>query len=383
MERIMTPVPAVRGAGQAVEPGPRGAAPELTVVIPTFCERENIALVIERVDAALAGVAWEIIFVDDDSPDGTAAEINAIAAHDARIRGIRRVGRRGLAGACIEGMLASQAPYVAVMDADLQHDERLLTEMLERLYGGYDVAVGSRRLETPVAGLTPARQSGSRLANLVTRKLFGIDVSDPMTGFFMLRRSLIEAVAPRLSPHGFKLLVDILASAGKDVRVVDLPFDFRSRQHGESKLDNQVVIDFLELLVAKLSHGLVPDRFVSFMLVGLSGIGVHLVVLAIMHYTTAISFTWAQIVATGAAMASNFFLNNALTYRAQRLSGIRAAIGLVVFSLICSVGVVSNIGVASWIYTQDHSWWFAGLLGSIVSAVWNYAVSRTLVWRVR
>ena len=385
MEQIVTPEPAVKSIGQVPEPDPGlgGAAAELTVVIPTFCERENVAPVIARVGAVLAGVAWEIVFVDDDSPDGTAAEINRLGAEDARVRCIRRIGRRGLAGACIEGMLASQAPYVAVMDADLQHDERLLADMLDRLRNGYDVAVGSRRLEAPAEGLTSARQSGSRMANTLVRKLFGIDVSDPMTGFFMLRRSVIEDVAPHLSPHGFKLLVDILASAGKEVRVVDLPFDFRPRQHGESKLDSQVMVDFLELLVAKLSRGYIPDRFVSFMLVGLSGIGMHLIVLALVHYTTAVGFTWAQVIATIVAMASNFFLNNALTYRAERFTGINAAIGLIVFSLICSVGVVSNIGVAHWIYMQDRNWWFAGLLGSVVSAVWNYAVSRTLVWRVR
>ena len=196
----------------------------------------------------------------------------------------------------------------------------------------------------------------------------------------MLQRSLIDAIAPRLTTRGFKILIDILASAGRDIRVLELPYQFRVRRHGDSKLDNLVVLDFLELLIAKMSRGIIPDRFLSFLLIGASGIAVHLAVLTL---TSTIDFTRAQTIATVAAMASNFFLNNALTYRDQRLTGINAALGLVMFSLICSIGVVSNISVASWLYSQDHRWWVAGLLGAIVSAVWNYAVSRTLVWRVR
>jgi dolichol-phosphate mannosyltransferase len=366
----------------AREPAP---APELSVVIPTFCERDNIAAVIERVDAALPGVAWEIIFVDDDSPDGTAALAKSIGAEDARVRCIRRIGRRGLAGACVEGMLASQAACVAVMDADLQHDERLLAEMLARLRAKTaDLVIGTRYIAGGSAeGLSAARHSHSRLANVLARKLLGIELSDPMSGFFMLRRSLLDAVAPDLSARGFKILLDILASAGKDMRVVELPYRFRARQHGVSKLDTQVVLDFLELLIAKWSRGLVPDRFLSFLLIGASGVVVHLLVLTLAHVMSAVGFTAAQAIATAVAMASNFFLNNALTYRDQRLTGMNAVLGLILFSLICSVGVVSNISVASLLYNHDRSWWAAGLLGSLVSAVWNYAVSRALVWRMR
>jgi dolichol-phosphate mannosyltransferase len=385
MAAAMIPEAGARGAERAHAPGPGRGAPELTVVIPTFCEHDNVATLLGRIESTLAGVDWEVIFVDDDSPDGTAARVKAIGAEDARIRCIRRIGRRGLAGACVEGMLASQARYLAVMDADLQHDERLLVDMLARLREtDADLVIGARYIEGGSAeGLSQARQSTSRWANLLARKLLGIDVADPMSGFFMLRRSLIDAIAPRLSPRGFKILLDILASGGKDTRVIELPYAFRRRQHGSSKLDIRVGLDFLELLVAKLSRGIVPDRFVSFMLIGLSGVGVHLAVLAFVHQLTALTFTWAQTIATGVAMVSNFFLNNALTYRDQRLTGLDAVVGLIVFSLICSVGVVSNIGVASWLYTQDRSWWLAGLLGSIVSAVWNYAVSRALVWRLR
>jgi dolichol-phosphate mannosyltransferase len=358
-------------------------APELTVVVPTFNEVPNVPIVVERVARVLAGVAWEIIFVDDDSPDGTAAIAKALGDHDARVRCIRRVGRRGLAGACVEGMLASSARFVAVMDADLQHDEALLAEMLSRLRGGrYDLVVGSRYLtEGNADGLSRPRLLSSRLAGMVSRRLLKVDASDPMSGFFMLRRQLAEDIAPSLSSHGFKILADILSSSPSPLRVSELPYGFRARLHGASKLDSQVALDFLGLLISKASRNALPVRFVSFLLVGASGIVVHLVVLKALLSLFGLSFAAAQTLATLVAMTSNFFLNNAVTYRDQRLAGVDALKGLLTFYVICAIGAASNIGVATWLYSNRPVWWLAGLLGSIVGAVWNYAVSSALVWR--
>jgi dolichol-phosphate mannosyltransferase len=357
--------------------------PELTVVVPTFNEGPNVPIVVERVARVLAGVAWEIIFVDDDSPDGTAAIVKALGDHDARVRCIRRVGRRGLAGACVEGMLASSARFVAVMDADLQHDEALLAEMLSRLRGGrYDLVVGSRYLADGNAdGLSRPRLLSSRLAGMVSRRLLKVDASDPMSGFFMLRRQLVEDIAPSLSSHGFKILADILSSSPSPLRVSELPYGFRARLHGASKLDSQVALDFLGLLVSKASRNALPVRFVSFLLVGASGIIVHLVVLKGLLSLLGLSFAAAQTLATFVAMTSNFFLNNAVTYRDQRLAGVDALRGLLTFYAICAIGAASNIGVATWLYSNRPVWWLAGLLGSIVGVVWNYAVSSALVWR--
>ncbi|MBX6424921.1 MAG: glycosyltransferase family 2 protein [Variibacter sp.] len=358
-------------------------APELTIVVPTFNERANVPMVVERVRKALAGVAWEIIFVDDDSPDGTSAVVRELGARDARVRGIRRVGRRGLAGACIEGMLASQARYIAVMDADLQHDERALVDMLELLRAGqHDLVIGSRYVSNGSAGgLSPKRLASSRLAGLLARWLLGIPVSDPMSGFFMLRREVLDETAPRLATQGFKILADLLSSAGSKVRVAEIPYDFRPRLHGTSKLDAQVVLDFLGLLAAKATGNVVPVRFVSFLLVGATGIIVHLAALKAALATLGLEFGAAQSLATLVAMTSNFFLNNALTYRDQRLTGLAALKGLAAFYAICAVGAVSNIGVATWLYSNEPIWWLAGLSGSVVGAVWNYTLSSALVWR--
>jgi dolichol-phosphate mannosyltransferase len=359
------------------------AAPELTVVVPTFNEGPNVPIVVERMARVLAGVAWEVIFVDDDSPDGTAAIAKALGDHDARVRCIRRVGRRGLAGACIEGMLASNARFVAVMDADLQHDEALLTEMLSRLRGGqYDLVVGSRYLaDANPDGLSRPRLVSSRLAGIVSRGILGIEATDPMSGFFMLRRQLLETIAPRLSTQGFKILADILTSAPGRLRVSEVPYRFRARLHGASKLDSQVALDFLGLLVAKATRNAMPVRFVSFLLVGASGIVVHLLALKASLSLLDLSFAAGQTLATLIAMTSNFFLNNAVTYRDQRLTGAHALKGLLIFYVICAIGAVSNIGVATWLYSNRPVWWLAGLLGSVVGAVWNYAVSSALVWR--
>jgi dolichol-phosphate mannosyltransferase len=323
------------------------------------------------VAAVLEGIDWEIIFVDDDSPDGTAAAVKAIGESDARVRCLRRVGRRGLAGACIEGMLASAATYVAVMDADLQHDETLLRPMLQEMRErACDVVVGSRYV-------------AAALATLLTRRMLHVEVTDPMSGFFMLRRDTVERLAGHLSTQGFKILADILASADGGLRVRELPYGFRTRRHGESKLDNQVALDFLGLLVTKLTGNALPVRFVSFMMVGAIGVLVHLATLKVGLAALDLAFAAAQTLATVAAMTSNFFLNNFATYRDQRLHGLAMLRGLLLFYVICAVGALSNIGVASWLYANEPVWWLAGLLGSLVGAVWNYSISSVLVWRQR
>jgi dolichol-phosphate mannosyltransferase len=360
------------------------AVPLLTVVVPTFNERANVPLLVERLAKVLAGVAWEVIFVDDNSPDGTFAVVRALGADDPRVRCLRRIGRRGLAGACIEGALASQARYVAVMDADLQHDETLLPAMLALLERDEaDLVIGSRYLDGAGAdGLaSQTRAVASRFAGWLARRLIGTEVSDSMSGFFMMRRALFEDCAPHLSNQGFKILADILASTPRPLRVRELPYRFGARLHGASKLDTRVGLDFLGLLFAKATRDLVSIRFISFLMVGASGVGVHLIALKAVLATSEASFTTAQIIATLVSMTSNFYFNNRLTYRDQRLRGWAAVRGLLLFYALCAIGSLSNVGVAVWLYTNQPVWWLAGLLGSLVGAVWNYALSSTFVWR--
>ncbi len=360
-------------------------APELSVIVPTFKERANVPLLVEKLARTLAGVDWEVIFVDDNSPDGTAAAARDIGTADHRVRCIRRIGRRGLAGACIEGMLASQARYVAVMDADLQHDERLLTGMLEKLRGDTDLAVASRYVAGgSAAGLSSAgREHASRFSTMLAQRLLGVTLSDPMSGFFMMRRERFEELAPRLTTQGFKILLDIAATAHGTLRIAELPFVFAERQHGESKLDTRVALDFVALVVAKLTNDTVSFRFLLFCLVGLTGIAIHMATLQFALVVLALGFGAAQTVATVAAITWNFVLNNMFTYRDQRLAGFQFFTGLVRFQLICAVGAISNVGIASVIYERDPNWWVAGLGGALMGAVWNYVVSAAFVWRQR
>jgi dolichol-phosphate mannosyltransferase len=366
-------------ASAAVQP-----APELTIVVPTFNEKANIPLLVDRLVQLLTSCDWEVIFVDDNSPDGTAAAARAIGASDSRVRCIRRIGRRGLAGACLEGMLASQARYVAVMDADLQHDEGLLVPMLEALRAGRaDVAVASRYLHGgSAAGLSKQRSRVSRGSNTLVRLLLGIDLTDPMSGHFMIRCDELEAMAPSLSTQGFKILLDILATARGSLRTIELPSTFRERQHGESKLDSKIALDFAALVTAKLTNDAVSARFLLFCMVGLTGIGIHLSILSALLITN-LSFGAAQAFATIGAIAWNFVLNNLFTYRDQRLTGWHFVTGLIRFQVICAIGAISNVGIATWIYDYDETWWIAGLGGALIGTVWNFVVSAALVWRQR
>ncbi len=377
-------------AAPALALGPTRAAamqpaPELCIVVPTFNERTNVPILVERLRGALAACDWEVIFVDDNSPDGTGAALCAIAETDSRVRCIRRIGRRGLAGACLEGMLATQARYIAIMDSDLQHDEMLLLAMLERMRArGIDLVIGSRYLPGgTAAGLSPYRARLSRWSNALVRWVLGIDLTDPMSGYFMIRRDAFEPLAPTITSQGFKILLDILATGGAGLRTVELPTIFRERRSGESKLDSKIALDFAALVTAKLTGDTVSPRFLLFCLVGLTGIAFHLIILTALLTTGVASFAVAQILATISAIAWNFLLNNLFTYRDHRLTGWGFITGLLRFQAICAIGAISNIGIAAWIYDYNSRWWLAGLGGAIIGTVWNFVVSAAFVWRQR
>jgi dolichol-phosphate mannosyltransferase len=356
---------------------------ELAVVVPTFNEAANVAALVRLLEASLAGIEWELIVVDDDSPDGTAAAVRELARENPRLRCLQRVGRRGLSSACIEGMLVTSAPFMAVMDGDLQHDESLLPKMLELLRADQaDIVVGSRYVDGGgSAGLDERRAGLSQLATRLSRPLIPADLHDPMSGFFMLRREVFESSFRHLSGIGFKILLDIFASSPNSLRFKELPFEFRSREAGDSKLDSQVLWDYGMLLLDKMIGRWVPVRFVSFMLVGGVGVVVHMSVLGGLLKLAGSSFVSAQISATLVAMTANFVLNNVITYRDIRLRGWGWLRGWVSFTLACSVGAVANVGVAQYFFEKDTTWFLAGLAGILVGAVWNYVITLVYTWR--
>src|SRR5450631_2308459 len=290
-----------------------------------------------------------------------------------------------VSGACIEGILASSAPCAAVIDADLQHDETQLPVMLAPLQRGEaDLVVGSRYVEGGSAdSFNKQRAGASALATEVAKRVLRVKIADPMSGFFMIRRDRFEQLAPELSTQGFKILLDIVATARGDLRIKEVPYAFGSRLHGESKLDSMVALDFLGLVLAKLTHDVVSLRFLMFAMVGSIGLFVHLGTLFVALRLFDVPFPQAQAAGALVAMTSNFILNNFLTYRDQRLKGFAILRGLLLFYLVCSVGLFANVGVAFSVYDQEPIWWLAGAAGALMGVVWNYAMSGLFVWRKR
>jgi dolichol-phosphate mannosyltransferase len=365
-------------------PQPTGL-PVLSIVVPTFNERDNVTKLYRKLEATLKGIAWEVVYVDDNSPDDTWQVVRELARQDGRVRCIRRIGRRGLSGACIEGILASCAPFAAVMDADLQHDETQLPKMLALLQSGTaELVVGSRYVEGGSAdSFNKQRASASAFATEVAKRALGVKIADPMSGFFMIRRDRFEQLAPELSTQGFKILLDVVATARGKLSAIEIPYTFGSRLHGESKLDSMVALDFLGLVLAKLTNDAVSLRFLLFAMVGGTGLFVHLGTLFLALRLFELPFAEAQAAGAFVAMTSNFILNNFLTYRDQRLKGFAILRGLLAFYLVCSVGLFANVGVAFSVYDQEPIWWLAGAAGALMGVVWNYAMSGLFVWRKR
>ena len=361
---------------------PSTAAPELTIVVPTLNERENVGPLIGRLDRLLVGIDWEAVFVDDDSADGTAEHLGDLGRGDRRIRCIRRFGRRGLSSACIEGILSTSARYIAVIDGDLQHDETLLPRMLDILKREQtDLVVASRYLASGAAdGLSTRRRALSRVGAWLARMLLKSDITDPVSGFFMMRSEVADKAAARLSGVGTKILIDLLASAPEPLSVVELPYRFRGRNSGSSKLDWFTVLEYLALLAEKVSGGYLPSKFLLFGAVGASGMVVHLVVLRLLLATADAGFVGAQSTATATAMVWNYFLNNTLTYRDYRLVGWATLRGLASFMAICGLGAVVNVLVARDLYAMTQMWLFAGAGGAAIGALLNYALTSMFTW---
>lgn len=355
---------------------------EVAVVVPTLNEAGNVERLIEKLSVVLAGRGWEVIFVDDNSADGTSDLVRRIGRTSRHVRIVQRVGRRGLSSAVIEGMLATAAPVIAVMDGDLQHSEDALPRLIDAIeMGEAEIAIGTRYAEGGCTGDWDAgRVRMSRFATRAGQIALGTDVSDPMSGFFAVRRDAFERALPCLSAIGFKILLDILASSPTALKVAEIPYQFRTREAGESKIGMRVVAEYAELIADKTIGRLVPVRLLKFLMVGGFGVFVHLAVLNMM-LGTGNAFVVAQTVAVMTAIAFNFFLNNSFTYADRKLKGWRILGGLATFYAISALGAVANIGIGTWMAGQDERWWVAGVAGVLVGAIWNFAMSSALTWR--
>lgn len=361
--------------------------PELTIVVPSFNERQNVEPLIKLLHKALDDIRWEAIFVDDDSPDGTADEVRRLERDWPNVRVIQRLGRRGLSSACAEGILASAAPIAAVIDADRQHDETKLVDMFKLFKANpdLDLVVGSRHLAgaSASAGFSARRSAGSDIAIWLTRKLLKLDVTDPMSGFFMVKRQSFNEIALDIQKDGFKILADMLVTSRNRWNVREVGYEFRKREAGESKMNVAIVAEFLALIGTHMLGGIIPIRFLLFLAVGFTGVLVQLLTVWFTLNVKGDNFVAAQLTGVFVAMTTNFALNNILTYADRVLSGLAFVRGLISFYAVCSIGMIANVAVANYAYQILPYWMIASVLGAGVGAIWNFGASAAVTWRAR
>jgi dolichol-phosphate mannosyltransferase len=370
---------AERSAGKFLRPTPDAvtAPAEITVVVPTYNERANIDELVDRIRAGLAGLRWEIVIVDDNSPDGTGHYARKLHALDPRVRVIRRVGRRGLSSACIEGMLASSATYVAVIDADLQHDPALLRDMLEILRGGSAELVCASRYVAggSIGDWAQDRAAASSLTTWAARTMTKVELSDPMSGYFAVRRDVVDHIAPALSGVGFKILLDIVLAAGSGLRIAEIPLSFESRVHGDSKLSPRVIWDYVMMLVEHRSGGAVQANRLSTFVMAAAGLLANIFALWLLHDLYGLGSAVAETIAAIAGCAAIYAANEVLAY--GRRGAWRWYLGLLPFLASCTAGILGNVLLASALETSGIGWLAAACSGALLGMVWNNsAVSR-------
>ena len=358
--------------------------PELTIVVPTLEERDNLTPFLDALRNVLGGIDYEVIFVDDDSSDGTAATARAIAQSNPRVRVLQRIGRRGLASAAVEGMLASSSPYLAVMDCDLQHDESILPIMFDKLrQSPLDLVAATRVTEGGMDAMPPYRRAISGFGRRLSGLISSTPLSDPMSGYFVLTRAYLDEVAHSLSGTGFKILLDLVVSARRPVRMAEVPYRFRQRLHGRSKLDIVVGVEYLTLVADKLVGDYVPASYVIFGCAGSVGILAHLAIVNLLRLMPGVTLERAQLTSSFFVIGINFLLNNQFTFRSARLRGMKLVVGMVLFYAACSIGLFLNLRVLDYLTGLAVPWYLAAAAGLAVGSVWNYWMSSMLVWQVR
>ncbi len=362
----------------------------LSLVFPTYKESESLPVVLPKVKAALRDIPHEIIIVDDDSPDRTWAVAQDLAEADSSIRVIRRVGRRGLSSAVIEGWLSARGDVLAVADADGQHDLSILPQLYQSVKNTDGIAIGSRYAEGGSVGQWDERRATlSRIATRLAIRLCKVKVKDPMSGFFAIDVRLFQQIFRHLNPKGFKILLDVLIHVPPQVPVEEVPFTFGVREKGESKLSRRVQLEFLEHLYDATVGNVIPLTLVKYCIVGLAGVavnvGVYMSLSRIVYGEAAAGiegFSFPFIAGMEAAIVFNFLLNNSWTFSAAKLKGERAILGFLIFNFACLFGALANYAVANQLQAQNLGLILSVMAGAFVGMVWNYTMSRLLTWRV-
>lgn len=362
----------------------------LSLILPTYNEAENLPELLPKLEELLEDIPHEIIVVDDDSPDETWKVAQKIGHDLDDLHVIRRVGRRGLSSAVIEGFLSAKGEVLAVMDADGQHDMSVLPKLYEAVMGGTGVAIGSRYVEGGSVGEWDERRHMlSRIATNLAIKLCRVKVRDPMSGFFAIEKKLFVAVSETLNPKGFKILLDLLVHVPKGTSVVEVPFEFATRLHGESKLSSKVKLEFLEYLYDVTIGKYLPLTFIKYCIVGGLGVFVHLVAYRMFaallrdqaDHLSLLGFQWSVIGAIEVAILFNFYLNNIWTFAQVRLTGKALVAGFLKYNVACFFGAIANIAVSSYFFALGWQELVAVIIGACTGVTWNYTAGRMVAWK--
>ena len=357
----------------------------LSVVIPTYNERDNIPKILEKLKKILNNITHEVIFVDDNSPDGTHEEIRNFIKNSTKINLVHRIGRRGLSGAIIEGVFAAKYELVAVMDCDLQHDETKLLDMINLFSrdSSLDIVIGTRfseKGEISDQAFSRIRELGSKITTILIKNVLNIASTDPLSGFFMVKRETFLKCSGNLQTQGFKVLADFLATSDKNIQIKEIGYKFKNRIAGKSKMSLLTVLELVGLVLSQILKGKVSIRFILFCMVGFSGILMQLLVTGLTMLLIN-QFSTSQTLGIIAAMTSNYFLNNYITFQERRLKSLNLIRGLFSFYFICSLGAFANIAIATYVFSFSSNWLISSFTGAIFGAVWNFTLTSSFTWK--
>jgi len=350
---------------------------KVSVIVPTYNERENLPELVKRLSKALKGYDYEILVVDDDSPDGTWRLAQKLA-EEYPVRVIRRVKEKGLSSAVIRGFKEASGEVFVVMDADLQHPPEKVPELVKAIESGADIAIGSRYVKGgEVRNWYWYRKLISKGAIMLGRVALPKirNVKDPVSGFFALRREVLEGV--ELNPVGFKILMEILVK-GRYKKVVEIPFTFGLRKAGESKLGSKTIINYLRHVYRLMKWEGEIDRLIKFSLVGLSGVFVNEGFLWAFVRFLGLDKIVSNIIATELAILNNFLWNDLWTFRDLREKPLSQR--LLSFHMAALTGAIVQWVVYIVLLYLGMHYLLANLVGIVASFVVRFVFNRHITW---
>ncbi len=355
----------------------------MSVIVPTYNEVENIETLLVSLSDALTDLDYEIIVVDDDSPDGTWQRVEELRGRLPRVGLIRRTAERGLSSAVVTGMAAATGDVLAVIDADGQHDETLLPTLVEQISRrGADVAVGSREAPGGSYGdWSTHRRLTSWVGAEVARRIVGVGLTDPMSGFFAVSRNRYLDVESEVNPRGFKILLEFVARGPEPV-VAEVGYGFRQRTAGTTKLGPRVVLEFMLAMIDLLVGRVVSSTLTAYMMVGASGVAVRLAALATLDV---LGVGRASFAALQVSIVWNYWANNEFTFKPFARRRLRLVTGFVLFQIISLQGWAVAASWSHWFDAQiNHTGpptWLGLMTGMAIATVFNFHLNQSLTWR--